>query len=97
MAKSTSKTKVPHLGGQQRTRNQVRLLCHWGPKAGHLSGSVSLLINWVHQEALASARPFPLEGHQSCFQKGRLWDDSETQDRVLNSNLMAIPRTNAAT
>lgn len=82
---------------------KVKLRCQTivplGPKAGHMSGSVSLQINWVHQGALARGarnRPPPPE-YQSCLQKGGWQDDSETQDQVLNSNWVAIPRTNAAT
>ncbi|XP_023052244.2 uncharacterized protein LOC111529568 isoform X2 [Piliocolobus tephrosceles] len=57
---------------EKNWKSEVRPLCYWGPQAGHMSGSVSLPVSTVHQEALAGfvKNSVPLEGHHSCLQKG---------------------------
>ena len=91
---------MPHVRGQRRTENQQSGYCAAGDArlGGHLEDSVSMPTNWVHQGSLVGiARDHLPGGTSQLSPESGWWDDGETQDQVLNSKLMAIPRTNAAT
>lgn len=91
---------MPHVGGQRRTGNQQLGYRAAGDTrlGGHLEDSLSMPPNWVHQGSLVGiGRDHLPEGTSQLSPESGWWDDGETQNQVLNSKLMAIPRTNAAT